>query len=612
MPKAERENFTEPGDPTTGSKGKSKDLERLIEWLGDAENSTAETDYREVSAEDYDFYAGDQDTQEVMTSLEEQNRPNTTYNEVKPKIDMLIGLAAQMKYQPVFLPVGTEDEALAELMQGTIAHFRKKMKLLRRELECFDHMVKSGRSLLYFYIDSSNPFKPEIKAKRYPGIQFYIDGDSLEYDMSDARYLFIEKWMDEEEIKTHWSKFDIGLASQSTTADTPEFFDEAKEKYRIVEGWYYKYEEVTWFINPLTGKEESLNKKDFAKFVKILEEQGMQVPQGIESFAKVPYYMIFCGDNELASGRSPFNWKGFPVAFYGAYKFYKKNSWFGPIKSMKDPQRSINTQRRQLVHLLQTLPKGLLLHEVGAILDISEYENKSSQPNFHLELAKGTIDKVKFMTQPQISTIYQSFDQTCVQSMKDSSGIQDSLMGLQTSSREPGVTVRMRQESGLAVLFSLFDNFGESRLNGDKILMSLVQQYVTEDTIIRIQGEKGSYLTHVNSQMNPQIEGFNDISVAEFDLVLDEEVETSSTRMATAQVLNDFVHNNPNSIPPDIILDYSNVPYMVKQRVKEHWEMQQQRQQELEDREYKLELLKLSIAKDKNKESKETKEKKGD
>jgi hypothetical protein len=195
--------------------------------------------------------------------------------------------------------------------------------------------------------------------------------------------------------------------------------------------------------------------------------------------------------------------------------------------------------------------------------------------------------------------------------MKDASGIQDSLMGLQTSSREPGITVRMRQESGLAVLFTLFDNFSESRLNGDKILMSLIQQYVTEETVIRIEGEEGARNLMINNQMNPQVEGFNDLSAGEFDMIMDETVETSSTRMATAQVLTEFAHNNPDSIPPDIMLDYSNVPYSVKQRVKMNWEAAQKRQQELEDREYKLELIKLGIEKDKVKAAKtQTKEKK--
>ena len=41
--------------------------------------------------EDYRFYAGDQDTDEVKAALSSLNRPASVFNEVKPKIDMLIG-----------------------------------------------------------------------------------------------------------------------------------------------------------------------------------------------------------------------------------------------------------------------------------------------------------------------------------------------------------------------------------------------------------------------------------------------------------------------------------------------------------------------------------------
>jgi hypothetical protein len=611
MPLAERQGFVD-GKEVGSKKTESDDLLQMIKWLNDAENSTAETDYREESVEDYDFYAGKQDDNEIIDALEALNRPVSVFNEIKPKIDMLVGLAAQMRYQPTVLPVGVEDEALAELMGGTLEHFRKKAKVRRCELECFEHTVKSGRSLLYFYVNTRNPFRPQLMAKRFPGNMFYVDGDSLEYDLSDARYLFLEKWMTEEEAKSYWKNFDAGLAPQSKTTETPAFFDETKEKYRIVEGWYYKYEDVVWFMNPLTNKPEKLPPSDYKKFVEAVRTEYPDIgePLAVESVDKVPHYMIFCGTNELESGRSPYRFEGFPAVLYAAYRYYSKNSWFGAVKPMKDQQRTVNTQRRQLVHLLQTLPKGLLLHEVGAILNIEEYETKSAEPNFHLEVARGMIDKIRFEKQPQISPIYQQVDAMCIQGMKDSSGIQDSLMGLQTSSREPGVTVRMRQESGLAVLYTLFDNFNESRLNGDKILMSMIQQYVTEQTVIRIQGNAGARLVEINSVNNPQSEGFNDVSAGEFDLVLDEEVETATTRMAVAQILNDFSTNNPGVIPPDVLLDYSKVPYSVKERVREHWEQMQEKAAEKENREYKLELARLSIEKGKLNQS--NKEKKGE
>lgn len=603
MPLAEREDTPTRVDPT---KKEDKDLIQLLEWLKDTEESKSEVTYREVSSEDYNFYSGDQDTTEVKLSLESKKRPCTVYNEIKPKIDMLVGMAAQTKHETNILPVGTEDESFVELMSGTLKHFQRKIKARRKELEAFEHTVKSGRSLLYYYIDKSNPFKPIIKCSRIEGRNFWYDPDAQEYDYSDARFLFIDKWLTKEEIEQFWPTFDVTQAEQSgRQADGPSFFDEAREKYRIVEGWYYKLTEVIYFINPMTGKVEWLVPPDFNKFVKALregidtgKEESFIYTDPItqqKSFKKQYYYMIFSGTTKLEGGISTLNWEGFPAVFCGAYKAYDTNSWFGAVTGMKDPQRTLNTNRRQLIYLLQTLPKGTLMHEVGAILNIEEYEERASDPNFHLEIAQGKFDKVKFMQQPTISNIYSLFDDVCVQSIKDTSGAQDSLMGVQTSSREPGITVKARQETGIAVLYILFDNFRETRFNAGRLLMSLIQQYITEETIIRIEGEKGIQLLQINSQMNPQIEGFNDISAGEFDYVISETAETMTIRAATAQMLIDFNHNQPGTIPPDVLLDYVDLPFTAKQRVKAQWEASQAAEKEAKDREYELKLKELDI-----------------
>jgi len=84
--------------------------------------------------------------------------------------------------------------------------------------------------------------------------------------------------------------------------------------------------------------------------------------------------------------------------------------------------------------------------------------------------------------------------------------------------------------------------------------MSLIQQYVTEETVIRIEGEEGARNLMINDQMNPQVEGFNDLSAGEFDMIMDETVETSSTRMATSfRYLLSLPIIIPDSIPPDIM-----------------------------------------------------------
>ena len=599
MPKAERLPFIE-------SANLEPDHLMLLDWLQDWESSTAETEWRKTAPEDYKFYAGDQDTTEVKQLLADQKRPTTTFNVVKPKVDMLVGLAAQTRFQPSVMPVGQEDEALAEIAKGALYHYSRKVKLVRKEVECFEHTTKSGRSLLYFYINNENPFKPEIKVKRLPGAEFILDPQSIEYDMSDARAIFIDKWMTEEDIKAHWPGVDTAQIKDRGAMDGyPDFFNEEDDKYRVVECWYRKYVKVRWFINPLTGKEEGLEIEDFKKFAKVLEEgipqedgsrsEPIPVPQYVDTQVRKVFYMLFTDVFKIEGGPSPYRWKGFPCVLFGAYKNDNTNTWFSAITMMKDPQVALNTMRRQLSHLLQTLPKGLLKHEVGAIMNMEEYEKRAADPSFHLEIAKGMFDKVDFVTQPAISPIYQQYDASMGQAIKDTSGAQDDLMGIQQTSREPGITVQARQQTGLAVLYIIFDNFRESRLDAGRIMLSFIQQYVTSAEVIRIQGQAGQQMIQLNTQLNPQSPDFNDISVGEYDLEVEETVENATMRMAVAQTLTEFAQNNPGAIPPDIILDYMDMPFTVKQRVQEAWKAQQEAQQSNIDADRAMEMMKLKM-----------------
>lgn len=562
----------------------SKLRNKFLLWVNEAEGSTPETKWREESVIDYAFYAGDQDTQEVKAKLSEQNRPNSTFNKVLPKINMLIGLAAQSNRVPYIYSTSSEDQAMTEIMNGAFKYFRNKAKLKRNEIECFEHTVKSGRSFLYFFLGGSNPFKPQIKTARLPGRDVLVDPLSKEYDLSDARYVIIDKWLFEDDIKSMFPQLnldDIKNFSQSKN-DTPSYYDEVADKYRLSEIWYREWVKVIWFRNPLSGQIESVSEADFEKVVSVLE-QGVPTANGVQQIRRdqiqaVPRMIktvrraIFTNTKVVEESASPFKFKIndediLPVVQYGAFREEDTNQWFSVIRGMRDAQRLENTVKRQFVHLLNTSQKNILVHAVGALADEEDYDKNSSKPNYRLQVNPQFWDKWQFTPQPQIPQAYAQLMQISEQDMKDTSGVQDSLLGVQTSSREPGVTAKMRMDTNIAVLYVLFDNFRESRILGGKILLGMIQQFVTEEQIIRIEGIEGAQNIKVNQQMNPQAPKINDLGAGDYDLVVDETVDNVTMRMSIAGMLNDFSQNNPETIPPELIMEYMDVPLSAQQKV---------------------------------------------
>lgn len=588
---------------------------QLLKWLSDCETSTAETIWNEEAQEDYKFYAGRQDTNEVIAALTAQRRPTTTYNEIAPKINMLAGMGDQLEGAVTLMPRTLADAPLTELMTGAVDFFREKMRQSRKETSCFEHAIKSGKSWLHFYVDTDDSENP-IKSQRVPGRDIHSDPDSIEFDKSDMRFLFRDKWFTAEDIEAAFPEYkfprdasnNINVSGfnqiRTNTTYTPTFFNEANDKYRVIEAWFRVYETKYTFVNPLTGKPESLFEEEFKEFASAVRK-GITLPNGEllqkdsvpaeKKLTRSIYTAIITWDKIVEVTRSTYKHGMIPYVYLEAYHDEDYNTAMSVIKNMKDPQRGLNTTRRQLVFLLQQINKGILLHETGTILNIEDYEENSAKPGFHMELAKGGLEKVKFLGQPQISHIYGELDHLFQQSMKDSSGIQDALLGIQTSTREPGITARMRNDSSVAVLYTLFSNLKEFKYLCMKILVANIQQFVTETQMIRIRGKEGYQLMEINSQLNRESDGWNDITAAQFDLIIDEDIVTKSTRLAVAEILKDFAQNNPGSIPTDLLLEYANLPYTAQTRVRQQEESRQQSTALQQQMESNIETKKLEL-----------------
>lgn len=583
-------------------------LNKVSSWLKQTEGSDSESIWLTEAEEDYAYYAGDQDSLEVLEKLAAAKRPALVYNQIKPKVDVVIGLAGQNRQLPSAFPVEHNDEVLVELANGVIKFFRRESGLAENEMTCFEHTTKSGRSLLHFYVSDENPYEPEIKTRFVHGRNFKIDPRSINYDLSDARFVFMDFWYDKEEIIVRYPNFDPEKVTQLQTSDgsSPMFYNAVEDTYRVTECWYKTTEEIWWITDPVTGKIEKIPEKEY-KVLKDAVNKGFTTPEGkaiydpnfvgIKRYGTVYKYVIFSNYYVFEKGTSKHRWEGFPCVLFGGYKHDKENRWFGLISMMKDPQKGVNTMRRQMQHLLQTAPKGILIHEVGTILDIEAYEKKSAEPNYHMEVASGALDKVKFTEQPTISPVYGQLMDADQQFMKDVSGIQNDMLGIQTYSREPGITTQLRQGQNISILFILLDNFKKSRLQSTRLLFSFIQQYVSNERVIRIEGQNGQQLMQLNTQNNPNAPGFNDVSIGKYDFFVEEGIETVNSRNSLAQMLIDLSQNSPGSVPPELIVEYSGAPYSVVQQLKQYSaQMQQssmQAEQEKVQREHDLEMARI-------------------
>ena len=566
-------------------------LNKLESWLQQAVGGSGDAAYRDTAIEDLEFYALKQDDAATLAKLDSLKRPASVYDEVRHKIDAIIAQFHAVTEAPAIEPVASNDTQLDELMTSVLKYFRRRMDILDVEHECAEYMTKTGLAYQYFYVDKMNPMKPQLKNKYVPGFNVYKDPRSTAYDMLDARFIFFEKWLSDDEMEDNFpGTLDLNTIKEGATQGSiggvsPSYYSTVRDVYRVVECYYRKSIEVVYYVNPVNQKDDWASPEDWEKIKDALiaefqiPEEELQFMPGRKS---VVHYAIFSDNIIIEEGICPYwfckEWGYFPLVQYGAYKDDSLNRYFGAITALKDPQRVFNTLVRQLTHLLQTAPRGILMHEIGAILNIDDYEQRSADPTYHMEVQQGGLDKVKFSNQPQISPIYESLIAKTKQGMKDTSGVQDSMLGIQTSSREPGVTAEMRQNAGIAILTIIFSNYHKSRKIATRILLSLIQQYVTEPMLIRITGQDGAQLLQINTQNNPELEGFNDITALEYDLAVEDYPDKFSNSDTTLKLLADFGMNNPGTVPLELMLQFMPIADSLKQQMLAYRDAQQEAQ----------------------------------
>ncbi len=95
-------------------------------------------------------------------------------------------------------------------------------------------------------------------------------------------------------------------------------------------------------------------------------------------------------------------------------------------------------------------------------------------------------------------------------------------------------------------------------------------------------------------------ESGNDFRNTEFDLLVDEELENSTMRLATAKMLTEIEQAKPGSIPPSVITSYLPLPLSAKMEIEEFNAVQAQQDQDRFDQEMEIEKLKIT-SKSKNK-----------
>lgn len=563
--------------PDTDRKSEKKIVEKLQRYLRQAKNFDQR--WRKKAQESWEFYDNDQWTEVDKAALEERRQAPVTINRVTPTIDLVLGLQVTQPLDWIAKPVGLEDDSLADAATAALKHIAGQNNAFDVLMEAYKDALVYGVGWMYTgkHIRDADPLAEAVQITRADPREVRFDPRTLNKDLSDCRYVIwsrkveveslgrayprlkkrlglVDRVQDESDDSTYiryegivsdtipppstWDLFDWNEAGK-------EDVDPESECVYVHEVWERISRKAVVMVHR-NGYTHEVDPMD-AEVLGMLESPDVlyMYETDIPDFR----FYILTGDILLDWGPSPYKHRRFPFVPV----WHKRDRWgcpVGMIEMLKDPQREINHRRSRLLwelisNVVLVSPTAMQMSDVESI---EEAEMKASRPD---AVWVGEEKGVQYLNKPSTAAAQFQLMQDSKAEIQSVSGINDDLMGMDSSSRS-GKAKQITMIQGATIQRPKEANLHTSHRMLGEIVLSLIQQYHTSEWQARITDDAGADtfvpLNTPDVDENGQFRVLNDITQARFDLAVQDAPWTPTQRDRAAEILTTMLETEQDPL----------------------------------------------------------------
>jgi len=548
------------------------ELRRLLTWYYNEKDIQA-PNRLEMSC-DADFYDSIQWDPEDAQVLKDRGQMPLVYNEVAPMVDWVIGTERRTRVDWRVMPRTEDDVEMADVKTKVMKYNNDINRVPYNRSRSFSDAVKSGVG----WIDDGVRDDPtqEVIYNKYEDWRnvLWDSKGSYELDLTDARYLFRWRWVDEDiavlmfpdradqirsavedsqhssmgenEEDTWYTAEDLLSGAKSGTlrsSGTGMMFDGKRRRVRLIECQYRKpVQSKIVTAGPFKGK--FFDQRDGA-MVEALSRSGGSI---IDKVVMRVHVAVFTESAMLAMGPSIFRHNRFSLTPVWCYRRGRDRQPYGMIRRVRDMQQDLNKRASKALFLLNT---NQVIADKGAVDDWDVLRDEVDRPDGLIIKNPGKELKIQRDTDAATGQIQMmTLD---AQSIQKSAGVSQENMGRQTNAVS-GEAIKARQLQGSVVTTEPFDNLRlATQVSGEKQL-SLSEQFYTEEKVIRLTGAKGALewvkINTPEQQPDGSVRFLNDITASTADFVVSEADYSGSMR----QVMFDALNQMAVRLPPEVAL----------------------------------------------------------
>ena len=570
-------------DPDTGF---SSELDRVRNWLYYERDRQVEN--RIEMALDHAFYDNEQWNTDDAAELRERGQIPLVFNEVAAVVDWLIGTERRSRVDWNVLPRNEDHVDIADVKTKTMKYVSDINKIAFNRSRAFSDAVKGGVGWLDMGA-RNDPTEDILYCKYEDWRNILFDSNSYELDLSDARYIIRWRWVDEDIAIAMFpdKKNEVKAASEAQyrglIPDDDFYLTNLQESPNVLDQGI-----LSRAISPISNQSSvSGSRRARVKIyecqyrlpakVKIVgsgELKGLFIHPNdtslmeavknesiIDKVTNRVHFAIFTEGNMLSHNVSTYRHNRFTLTPIFAYRKNNTRLPYGAIRRVRDIQSDLNKRASKSLFMLNT---NQIFYEEGALANPTKTREEVDRPDGMIEYKAGKNIQVKRDTDAATGQInLMTLDSQTIQKVV---GVNNENLGRQTNAIS-GSAINARQNQGSVATTELFDNLRYSiQVSGEKML-SLVEQFYSEEKVIRITGAKNNidWLTINKPEM--QVDGtyryLNDITASQADFVVSEADYNDTAREAMFEAMG----NISKVMPPEIALnlyalamEFSNLP----------------------------------------------------
>ena len=485
----------------------------------------ADSTNRAEALQDIKFAAGDQWPIEIQNSRNVEARPCLTINKIDAYIRQVTNQQRMQRPRIKVHPVNNlADYKIAQVIEGITRHIETNSNADTAYDTAFDYAVRMGWGywrINYKYVSESS-FDQEIYIDAIDNpFTVYFDPNSIRPDGSDAERCLITTVLDKKIFREMYPGANDGANFQprSTGDDTASWI--TKEDIRIAEYFYVERERARLFL--LSDGTSAFADSD--SFFERVEAAGLTVVDERDSYRRAVKWCKMTALEVLEEK----TWAGkyIPIVpCYGAQVIVDdKRKKYGLVRFAKDPQRMYNFWRTSMTESVALAPKAKWL--------LAEGQDEGHENEWALANIKSS--PVLRYKQKDIEGVPAPVPQR-LQPEPPPMGIMEAagaisadlqmVLGILDPNQLPSGNISgkalMGQQAQVDLSnFHFYDNMTRSIKHTGKIILDLIPKIYDTQRVMRIIGSDGQPDMTVINEQSAIGEVLNDVTVGEYDVVMD-------------------------------------------------------------------------------------------